>query len=161
MAQKSPYQTLKGLKERAFETWYMLNGWLEEVYSGKADIAALFVQFKNEVRSQFGDLRYKATWERAWAKIEMDALWAGFDNNEFLVQFLAGAYKGGWGHLLPLVLDEFLKDEISLSCVKDGFERIVQMSPSGEFTEERKLFHAVQEALARQESTGRRLPIAA
>jgi oligoendopeptidase F len=140
MPQKSPYQTLKGLKKKSYLLWCYLHD-IEEKFGDT--FAECYIQFKQDIRSQFGDLRYKVTWE-------------GFDNTTFLVRYFTSAYSKGWDHLLPLVLEEFLQEQEALACIKDGLERIVQTSPTSAFTEERKLFYAIQEALERQTATGRR-----
>lgn len=154
MSQKSPYHTLKGLKEKSYLLWCYLND-VEEQFG--MVFAEQYVRFKQATRSQFGDLRYKATWERAWASFTADHLWQNFDNSKFLIRtFTEFAPKEGWDHLTPLILDRLLQNERVFACIKDGFERIVQTSPKSEFPEERKLFHAIQEAIARQAADGRR-----
>jgi len=160
MSQKSPYHTLKGLKEKSYFLWCYLTD--VEAQFG-AVFAEQYARFKQAIRSQFGDLRYRVTWERAWSSLTADHLWENLDDNRFLIQlFTEFAPQEGWDHLIAFILDRLLQNGEALDCIKRGLERILQLSPNAEFTAERKLFHAVQAALARQTATGRAsLPTAA
>lgn len=154
MPQKSPYQTLKGLKEKSYLLWCSLHD-IEEEFG--AAFAEQYARFQQAIRSQFGDLRYKVTWERAWAKLDVELTWQTLDSSTFLVRsFTEFAPREGWSHLIPYVLDALLQYDKALACLKRGFERIVQTSPTSAFPEERKLVYAIQEAIARQAAVGRR-----
>jgi hypothetical protein len=160
MPKKSPYQTLKGLKEKSYILWCSLHE-IEEQFG--ATFNEQYVRFKQTIRSQFGDLRYKVTWERAWAKLDVALTWQTLDDSSFLVRsFTEFAPQEGWDHLVPYVLDALLQYDNALACLKLGFERIVQLSPNSNFHRERQLFHDIQEAIERQTTTrGRSLAAAA
>jgi len=159
MLDPSLYRTLKGLKRKSYSLWCDLQ-WVEERF-GDA-FAEHYARFKQTIRQQFGDLRYKVTWERAWAHLWAKHVDEFNDLNLELIDTFTDATKEGWEHLLPLVLDEFLQLPNKLACLKDGFERIVQLHPADALPQAKTLFYAVQAALQRLDARrGHQLPAAA
>ena len=160
MSDPSLYRTLKGLKGDAYSLWCALE-WVDEPFDDA--FADRYTRFKQVIRQRFGDLRYKVTWERAWAHLWAKVIHEFNDTNTELIQrtFTVAPQLEGWDHLLPLVLDEFLQLPNTLACLKDGFERIVQTHPT-DLTQAKALFHAVQAALQRLDTRrGHQLPVAA
>ena len=161
MSDPSLYQTLKGLKRESYSLWCALES-VDESFDDA--FAVRYTHFKQTLRQRFGDLRYKVTWERAWAHLWSKVIYEFNDNNTELVQrtFTVSPQREGWEHLLPLVLDEFLQLPHTLAGLKDGFERIVQTHSTDAFPQAKVLFYAVQASLQRLNANcGQRLSAAA
>ena len=122
-------------------------------------------QFKDEIRRQFGDLRYKATWEKALAR--------------FYAQIIHDACLDAWGLILyglnfkpgdrfyeyrHQIFEEFIAFPDGMELLKAGLEQIFY---SNDFTpQERKeaqgngFFELVREQSAGRGVSGRAVELA-
>ena len=108
---------MQNLKAKTYTAWECLstfNGALVQTEN-----------FKPEVR-RIGDMRYKATWERAYAQFTAKNIMDCFEGCYSLITFHLNPSAGtpGEQELLGLVLDEFLATEEGLDLIREGLEQI-------------------------------------
>ncbi len=119
---KSPFATLKGLKQRTYRTWKSL--YRIHAIAGSDLLPTTDEEFK-QTMCQFGNLRCKATWENAWSALYAQLLAeSDHDNVRLRRTFTSCAEAEGWMHLMPQVLDNFLETEEAIDRIRDGLERI-------------------------------------
>lgn len=116
---------LTALKAKTYETWQTLHTVAEafaQVSTPQYDQV-----FKQEVRS-YGDLRYKATWERAFTSLLAKLLYDYNDDNRTLIllHFLAYPQAEGHSYLRPLLLEQFLMFPYGFDCLMKGLQAIAQ-----------------------------------
>jgi hypothetical protein len=82
--------------------------------------------FKQEIRT-YGDLRYKATWQKAFAVLEARNIWEANSYNKDLIttQFHYDPSRWDW-ELRYEVIDQFLAIPGARDCLIDGLEQIFQ-----------------------------------
>jgi hypothetical protein len=104
------------LKARVYECWEDLS-----VFNGA------IVQpenFRSEVR-EFGDLRYKETWKKAYCSFVARNMFDANSDNRSLVRVEFNFYPHRWDwELRHQIIDEFLSLPDGLECIIDGLEDI-------------------------------------
>ena len=112
---------LPELKSQVYEAWELLSSYL--------DCVVLPENFKQEVRQEFGDLRYKETWVRALARYE--ALNAFHDclDAHYLIRYTFNFTEDRWDYEFRYrIFDEFLMIPGALDLLKLGLEQLMSDS---------------------------------
>jgi len=121
---------LAALKAKTYETWQTLY----EVESAFVQLSTPTqdVVFKQEIRG-YGDLRRKATWEKAFTSLLAKLLYDHNDDERTLVllHFLEYPQQEGFADLRPLLLDQFLMFPYGFECVLNGLQAVAQHGTSG------------------------------
>jgi hypothetical protein len=121
---------LTALKVKTYETWqllYEVQGAYVRVSTPVQDAV-----FKQEVRG-YGDLRRKATWERAFTSLLAKLLYNYNDDSWTLIllHFLHFPKKEGFTDLTPLLIEQFLMFPYGFDCILKGLQEIVRYGTAG------------------------------
>ena len=108
---------LKALKDQVFYEWTRLHEF-EKAIVQPAD-------FKLEVRKRFGDLRFKATWEKALCSFRALNLQFGYlDSYELLTIHLNFQPKDALYEYRYSILEEFLQLPDAVELLRSGLEQL-------------------------------------
>ncbi len=107
---------LSELKERVYEAWEALSTYNSALVQPE--------NFNKEVRA-FGDLRFRATWQKAYAAFVARNIFDSNSDNRTLitVQLYFSPSRWDW-ELRQEILDQFLAIPEGLDCIINGLEQI-------------------------------------
>ena len=121
---------LAELKRRTWRQWEKSHSWKGQLTSSPDSYVA-DIKF-------FGDLRYKATWERALAKYIAQRAYEGCLDSWMLPLYMLNFQPSDWEHEFRYqILDEFLLYPDGLYLIKQGIEDVFQQDLTNE--EEKRL----------------------
>lgn len=133
---------LKQLKSVVYEIWQLIH---------KANRAVVQTeQFKPEMKT-YGDLRRKATWEKALAVLWANAMFDTNSDNYTLVSVMLNPKPGGWEYeYRHQIFEQLLAIPGAIECIKNGLEQVYNYhdNPSDAEEECRAIFELVQGATA-------------
>ena len=139
---------LDELKERVYEAWEALSTYNSALVQPE--------NFKKEV-SAFGDLRFKATWQKAYAAFVARNIFDSNSDNRTLVtvQLYFSPLRWDW-ELRQEILDQFLAIPEGVDCIINGLEQIFSY-PSNQ--EEQEKAYGVFELVQEQSGGGARVAV--
>ncbi|NJN31442.1 MAG: hypothetical protein HC824_14210 [Synechococcales cyanobacterium RM1_1_8] len=113
--------------------------------------------FKPEIRS-FGDLRYKTTWQKAYASFAARSAWFGGITEHTAICHVLNFIPDRWDYdLRHLILDEFL----ALPGAQDFLIRGLEQIYTGHSSTDQERAHEFLEVVSQQPRGTRRIPAVA
>ncbi|NJN62583.1 MAG: hypothetical protein HC795_14640 [Coleofasciculaceae cyanobacterium RL_1_1] len=140
---------LQDLKSRVREAW--------EFLSSYRNCVVLREQFKAQIRQEFGDLRYKRTWEQALARYEALNIFHDCLDASYLVLHALNFVPERWDYeYRHQIFNEFLTISGSLELLKLALEQVLSNSFSTiEWSQAGGFYNLVAEQAGREQ----RLPV--
>jgi hypothetical protein len=133
-----PMLKLQNLKQHTLESWKDLstfNGAVIQLENFKPDV------------QKFGDMRKKATWQKAYAAFVARNIFDSNSDNRTLITIQLNFEETRWDYeLRNEILDQFLVIPEAMECIRNGLEQILG-SPINHQEEEQAhgVFKLVQE----------------
>lgn len=122
--------TIQRLKDEVFSIWEAVN---------EVTDSLPVTSFKQEIRSQYGDLRQLNTWRQAFGVLQAKLyVICHADDGQFMieVQIIKASQREGWRDLVATTIEQLCAIPEGLQALKDGLEEIYQHGPGYRTTQD-------------------------